>query len=365
LSKELQWHIFFLAIEFALRHHVKGEDYMLRQVKKVGCALCATIAFVAGSGGSITATAGQQNWVELAVHNFGGPINTMWDEGELSFADDGTMVFCSSRQDMALAPGDPKDLYIATFNKETGQWNTPVNMGMPVNSAPATNIDSLRKGDDREPWISPDGNTIYFKSDRLATSTPRNANDIFVTHKMNGVWTEPELVPFPISTDAGNEHCPMLLRDGKTLCFASQRDGGHGSFDIWCSQQDVAGKWAEPVNQGPNINTPAPEFHFMQDKDLTVYFTSGRPGGFGGTDIWASKQLGPNTWEPAVNLGSVVNNAGTDMCPALPPDGETIYWFSPSRTESSLGSSDIFWTYKKNIRPTPPRSGVGGGDHPH
>ena len=60
-------------------------------------------------------TAQEQSWVDIAVHNFGAPINTMWAEGELSFADDGTMVYCSARQDMAVAEGDPKDLYIATL----------------------------------------------------------------------------------------------------------------------------------------------------------------------------------------------------------------------------------------------------------
>ena len=64
------------------------------------------------------------------MHNVGAPINTLCAEGELSFAADGTMVFCSARQDMAVAPGDPKDLYIATFNEVTGSWNTPVNMAV-------------------------------------------------------------------------------------------------------------------------------------------------------------------------------------------------------------------------------------------
>jgi hypothetical protein len=340
---------------------------MFKHAKKIGLRLSIMMALVGLFGALKSATSGPQDWVDLAAHNFGAPINTMWDEGELSFAEDGTVVFCSSRHDLSLAPGDPKDIYIATFNRETGRWNTPVNMGLPVNSIAATNVDPLRKGDDREPWISPDGDTIYFKSDRLATSSPLNVTDIFVTHKVNGVWSKPELVPYPISTDAGNEHCPMLLRDKKTLCFASQREGGYGSFDIWCSQQDSAGKWQQPINQGPNINTSASEFHFMQDKDGSVYFTSGRPGGYGGVDIWASKQLGPNTWAPAMNLGPVVNNAGTDMCPALGPDGAILCWFSPSRTESSLGGNDIFWTYKKNIHLTPPKGSAGesDGDHQH
>ena len=294
------------------------------------------------------AQSGGADWVDLAVHNFGAPINTLWAEGELSFAADGTMVFCSAREDMAVAPGDPKDLYIATFNSDTGSWNTPVNMGIPINAPPDTDADPLRRGDDREPWITADGNTIYFKSDRLATTTPRNNNDLFVTHKVNGQWSTPELVGFPISTDVGDEHCPAILNDGETLCFASRREGGYGGSDIWCSRQDANGDWLAPVNQGPNINTSGEEFHFSQDADGTVYFTSNRPGGFGGMDIWGAPARGENQWGPAYNLGPQVNTASADMCPALPPGGETFTWFS-SRQDNSFGNIDIFWTNKVNV----------------
>lgn len=324
---------------------------MTNKAARTVVCICAVVPIVAASGSHMVAEA-EQSWVELAVHNFGEPINTMWAEGELSFADDGTMVYCSAREDLAVAPGDPKDLYIATFNQETGSWNTPMNMGLSVNAAPAADVDPLRLGDDREPWITADGKTIYFKSDRLATTSPRNANDLFVTHKVNGEWKIPELIPSPISTDAGNEHCPAILQDGQTLCFASRREGGYGGSDIWCSQQDASGNWQEPVNQGPNINTPAEEFHFSQDADGMVYFTSGRAGGFGGMDIWGAMQLGKNSWGPAVNLGPQVNTNSADMCPALPPDGEIFTWFS-NRSDNSFGAIDIFWTNKSNLSTSP------------
>lgn len=310
--------------------------------KQLFLAVIATALF----SGNLSAQ--QPNWVELAVHNFGAPINSMWAEGELSFADDGTMVYCSARQDMAVAEGDPKDLYIANFNPDTGTWDTPVNMGIPVNQPPATDVDPLRMGDDREPWITADGNTIYFRSDRLATTTPRNNHDLFVTRKVNGEWTTPELVGFPVSTTEGDEHCPAILQDGETLCFASRRAGGYGGSDIYCVKPDGNGGWGDLVNQGPNINTPAEEFHFTQDVNGTVYFTSNRPGGYGGMDIYGAQSLGPNDWAPAQNLGPQVNTAGADMCPALPPGGETIAWFS-SRQDNSFGNADIFWTSKLNI----------------
>ena len=299
--------------------------------------------------GSISGQAlAQDSWVDLAVHNIGEPINTMWAEGELSFAADGTMVFCSAREDMAVAPGAPKDLYIATFNEQTGGWNTPVNMGIPINAAPATDVDPLRLGDDREPWITADGNTIYFKSDRLATSNPNNATDLFVTRKVNGAWTTPEIIGFPVSTNEGNEHCPAILQDGETLCFASRRAGGYGGSDIYCSSPDGNGGWQEPVNQGPNINTASEEFHFTQDRNGTVFFTSARPGGFGGMDLWGAKSQGANSWGEAFNLGPQVNTAAADMCPALPPGEDSFSWFS-TRSDNNLGNIDIFWTKKLNI----------------
>lgn len=320
-----------------------------RMVKRVG--VCVAVV-VAGAGSARDAAAGQESWVERAVHNFGEPINTLWAEGELSFADDGTMVYCSAREDLGAAPGDPKDLYIATFDPETGRWNTPVNMGRPVNAGPATDVDPLRLGDDREPWITADGNTIYFKSDRMATTDPRNANDLFVTRRVDGIWTTPERLPAPISTDDGNEHCPAVLQDGQTLCFASMREGGYGGSDIWCSRQNADGTWQDPVNQGPNINTAAEEFHFTQDEDGTVYFTSSRPGGFGGMDIWGAAARGEHQWGPAINLGSQVNTSAADMCPALPPGTDTLSWFS-NRSDNSFGAIDIFWTHTSNLA-TPP-----------
>ena len=105
-----------------------------------------------------------------------------------------------------------------------------------------------------------------------------------------------------------------------------------------------------PVNQGPTINTAAEEFHFSQDTDGMVYFTSSRPGGYGGMDIWGAMQLAENSWGEAHNLGPQINTAGADMCPAIPPGGATMTWFS-SRPDNNLGAMDIFWTNKSNIAP--------------
>jgi hypothetical protein len=88
----------------------------------------------------------------------------------------------------------------------------------------------------------------------------------------------------------------------------------------------------------------------MEGNDGWVYFTSDRPGGLGGMDIWASRHLtegtGPDAWSVAENLGPLVNTASADMCPAFTGDGETMAWFS-SRTDNNWGAADLFWTYRK------------------
>lgn len=62
-------------------------------------------------------------------------------------------------------------------------------------------------------------------------------------------------------------------------------------------------------------------------------------------DIWGAQQLAPDQWGEPFNLGPQINTAAMDMCPALPPGGDTITWFS-SRQDNSLGDFDIFWMKK-------------------
>jgi hypothetical protein len=160
-----------------------------------------------------------------------------------------------------------------------------VNMGRPVNAQPATDVDQLCKGDDREPWISPGGNPIYFKSDRLATTSPRNNNDIFVTRMVSGKWTTPERVPAPISNDAGERALPDAAEGWQNALFRVRAARRIWQFRYLVRQQRAEGTWQEPVNQGANINTRS-EFHFMEDRGGTwVDFTSTRRWRFGGADL--------------------------------------------------------------------------------
>ena len=158
------------------------------------------------------------------------------------------------------------------------------------------------------------------------------------------MWQTPERLPEPVNIAGARDHCPMLLRDGKTLCWASLRPGGFGKSDIWCAVRSADGSYTEPVNAGPSVNTAADEFHFQQDaQGAWIYFTSFRPGGLSGAgDIWATLPDGRGGYGDAVNLGPRVNSVGVpNTCPAFMPNGSMAQFTMDADGEIDIWVNDV------------------------
>ena len=133
-------------------------------------------------------------------------------------------------------------------------------------------------------------------------------------------WSEPiNLGPNVNSTSL--ERGPAISKDELSLYFASNRPGGFGGEDIYVSQRETRDdEWGPAVNVGPTINTidneqvPA----FSRDGHL-MFFASNRPGGFGGVDIWVSRRDHTHddfAWQEPENLGAGVNFAGLQEGPS-------------------------------------------------
>jgi hypothetical protein len=105
-----------------------------------------------------------------------------------------------------------------------------------------------------------------------------------------------------------------------------------------------------PRNMGITLNTASNEINPMiAPRGLSLYFTSDRPGGLGGTDIYVSQRATLNSpWETPQNLGPTVNSASNDNVNAFSLDGRTMFLQSPRAGSGGIGGSDIYMSTRTN-----------------
>lgn len=133
------------------------------------------------------------------------------------------------------------------------------------------------------PAISADGRWFFFASDMPGGY---GGTDIYVCEDRGGQWGEPRNLGPGVNT-AGNELFPFMAADG-TLYFASTGLPGLGGLDIFASQRGVNGEFAFAMNVGAPVNGPKDDFGFIIDASNTKgYFSSNRPGGLGGDDLYS------------------------------------------------------------------------------
>ncbi|MEO8574744.1 MAG: hypothetical protein ABI481_12305 [Pyrinomonadaceae bacterium] len=166
-------------------------------------------------------------------------------------------------------------------------------------------------------------------------------------------WESIVHLPPPINSEF-DDHAAILSKDEKTMYFTSNRTGSvGGSEDIWVSTRKTRNSpWREPVNLGPTINTPAMERvrSFTADGRVLL-FQSNRSGGQGLTDIWAVVRRHVNDdsdWSAPVNLGPAINTASTELAAnyLFADAGRVKKLFFSSSKPGGFGGPDI---YESNI----------------
>ncbi len=130
--------------------------------------------------------------------------------------------------------------------------------------------------------------------------------DIYIAQiNENGDWINPQI--FPHNGDFSN-HYPYLSDDGNTLYFASDKNGGLGGFDLYRSEK-TNGIWTSPLNLGSEINSLGNEISpYLDEKDL--YFSSDFHIGMGGYDVFRANVIN-NKWT-VQNMGTGINSSAND-----------------------------------------------------
>ncbi|MEM9340828.1 MAG: LysM peptidoglycan-binding domain-containing protein [Bacteroidota bacterium] len=158
--------------------------------------------------------------------------------------------------------------------------------------------------------FSRDGKTFYFSSCKGSGGSDCT---IMVTYLVDGRWSTPEALNEYINEVGSENKQPSLSMTGDTLFFSSNRPGGEGGSDIWMSLRGTEPEsWTPAINLGDIINS--------SQNDITPYyssayqcllFASNGHVGYGGYDIYAAK--GESFFEPEIyNLGYPFNSTLDD-----------------------------------------------------
>lgn len=183
---------------------------------------------------------------------------------------------------------------------------------------------------------------IYAADGSLGVFTRRvhKQEDFYIAYRLDSVNMEAE--PLHTINTPNNEGMHTLSSDGHSLIYTLCHDkSGFGSCDLYRAERMPDGTWTKPVNMGKPINTSVWDAQPTLSADgNTLIFSSTRPGGLGGSDLWWTTRTSVGTWSDPVPLPGTVNTSGNEQSPYLHADGRTLYFSSD--THPGMGDFDLF-----------------------
>ena len=192
--------------------------------------------------------------------------------------------------------------------------------------------------------ITADGKRMYFdRNDYFEGKYVKNEDgvnqiNIYYSEKVDGNWRGVFSVPFN-SSEYSTGH-PALSPDGNTLYFVSNKPGGKGDSDIYKVSVNAEGAFGTPERLGDNINTEGKEVFPYIDSSGTLYFSSNGHLGLGGLDGFYAEANGGNGFNDPINLGKGANSVDDDFAFIYEPNTKT--GFMSSNRKGGQGSDDIY-----------------------
>ncbi|HET6511030.1 MAG TPA: hypothetical protein VFH43_02475, partial [Candidatus Kapabacteria bacterium] len=287
-------------------------------------------------------------------------INTVAADGAASIAADGQTIYFASNRNTT----EPNDINIWVATLDGRDWKNVREVGPPVNT---TKFES-------QPSISPDGRRLYFSSSRVDVGTFGKV-DIFVSRQLaDGRWGTPVNLGSKINSE-GYDGTPFISTDGTTLYFCSERKspnnlGGRDFYrSEWVGPSDT--DWTAPYHFPAPINSEAVEMYLtVPAAGNVLYFASDRAGGSGEYDLYVAtappppkhnlvlkgvaydvntkNKLGANVIVVDEQTGDTVYNR-----PANSATGEYLVVLS-ANSRGELGGSYIVSATESNHFPYPP-----------
>jgi len=222
--------------------------------------------------------------------------------------------------------------------------------GEKVSFAKASNVkkDAASKYHDAAATFTPDGKSVFFtRNNYIGNKLKKSTNKIIKQGIYESVvdgnkWKD--VKAFKFNNPEYDVAHPALSSDGNTLYFSSNKPGGKGGMDLYAVQKSGS-EFGEPINLS-SLNTVGDELFPSVDKDGNLYFASNGFGGLGGLDIFrATKATDANSFTSPVNIGAPINSSYDDFGVTFSKESNLGY-FTSNRTEGK-GNDDI-WSFTDN-----------------
>ena len=269
-----------------------------------------------------------------SIENLGSNVNSKFSEIRPTISADGKTLYYvvegSPNNTMFKEDKLAQDVWYSKLN-ENGEWSQATHEVSPINTPKHNAVY----------WVSPDGNRLLIRG--AFDSGKFIGRGISITNRTTDGWSQPEKLNIKgYNKMAVDKYSgAFMANDGKTLLLYFSEERNSYLNDIYVSHLQEDGNWSRPVKTG-TINTDDYDeiSPFLASDGLTLYFSSDRPDGKGGYDIWMAKRLDDTwtKWTDPVNLGDSINSPKWEGYFAIDAKGEYGY-FATSR--NSLGSTDI------------------------
>jgi hypothetical protein len=197
-------------------------------------------------------------------------------------------------------------------------------------SAPKPFATEIRSKENEGPVaVAHSGSFMIVTANNAAGAQGESPLMLFESQRENSSWGKPQVLSF---CKAGSRYVhPALSANDSVLFFASDCPGGYGGLDLWISYRTATG-WSQPKNAGAAINTSYDETFPFCALNGNLYFSSNRPGGAGGLDIYAWRVHDSDYVQPE-RLAGLINSPADDF--SFWMDGQERKGFFSSNRENA------------------------------
>ncbi len=264
---------------------------------------------------------------KVKIQHLDSKVNAPYTELSPTPAGDDLLLYASLKSDTIIILDDMKknqsftQFYAAKKVNDSVFEKGQIYKDMPINA------DDVHNGNGT---FSPDKQRFYFT--RCKTDANMKIRcDIYITELgKTGKWSNPVKLPKEVNDPDSTNTQPTVgtSKQGEVLYFTSNRPQGMGGTDIWYCTRNKDGSFSMATNLGKKINSSGNEITPYYDvKNSVLYFSSDGQVGIGGYDIFSAKG-GLKKWEVAKNIGYPVNSSCDDMYYVLDDNKYSGYFVS-------------------------------------